>query len=307
MIDVVDSSYEETFIASPNPGYRFVRWQPVKRGLCGGSSESCEVSLADVADNDQLQAFLDSDETFRLVPLFRKKAIADSDSSLTGLWTFRSRSRYLRDSFVGIFEDQRDIRFSVAIQEYTDGSLDALHCRDSNYVGREEIPSSKDGFELVFRNDAAVMTVLDSSNMVGMYRSNDGDYSFISSSIEATKTSNARFSDKGFSMGRASVDITDDGERRRGTVDIACYSQGTQSGSTTDRSFSVDFLIYYAFRNLNRVGPGHGVELDNFNTGPEVAVSYSDIASAPGLSTTHRVNGDGEIDDIIDYTRDDED
>ena len=70
-IDVVDTTFDDSFVAVPDEGYYFVEWQRRQRGFCGGSSKSCDLSTEKFAGNPDLLAFLESDdEVFFLEPVF---------------------------------------------------------------------------------------------------------------------------------------------------------------------------------------------------------------------------------------------
>jgi len=71
--DVVDIFFEETFIGvSQHPNYRFKQWHTMKRGLCGGNSEPCSLWTSGFAGNKVLEAILESDEYFFLIPEFER-------------------------------------------------------------------------------------------------------------------------------------------------------------------------------------------------------------------------------------------
>lgn len=72
---VVDNLlFDETFIATPNPGFEFERWVRKQRSFCGNRTDpSCRLFTAGFAGNDQLLAFLDNDgQVFFLEAQFRE-------------------------------------------------------------------------------------------------------------------------------------------------------------------------------------------------------------------------------------------
>jgi len=73
-IDVSDTSFDQTFVAWPEPGYRFVGWRGDNAGLCGGSTEPCRLRAPGTLGTPQLLPLLDSDLTFQLEPLFELAA-----------------------------------------------------------------------------------------------------------------------------------------------------------------------------------------------------------------------------------------
>ena len=70
LIDVVDLFFNETFVAQPDPGYRFSSWREKDRYLCGGETTPCRLSTADFEGHAALQSLLESEETFYLAPQF---------------------------------------------------------------------------------------------------------------------------------------------------------------------------------------------------------------------------------------------
>ncbi len=69
-IDVVDTSFDETFSAAPAEGQIFLGWQKRSGGLCGGSADSCQLSTIDFAGKEVLEELLTSDAEFYLEPVF---------------------------------------------------------------------------------------------------------------------------------------------------------------------------------------------------------------------------------------------
>lgn len=69
-IDVVDLFFDETFIASASNGFAFTGWSSIERSFCGGSTQPCRLATSGFAGNEQLMAFLESDEEFFLSPTY---------------------------------------------------------------------------------------------------------------------------------------------------------------------------------------------------------------------------------------------
>ncbi|MEM6606110.1 MAG: imelysin family protein [Pseudomonadota bacterium] len=69
-VEVSDTDFDETFVAQPEQGFRFVEWRRRDRGLCGGSQDDCRLFTAGFAGNDTLLAFLSGDEVFFLEAVF---------------------------------------------------------------------------------------------------------------------------------------------------------------------------------------------------------------------------------------------
>ncbi|MEO0437472.1 MAG: hypothetical protein AAF098_11250 [Pseudomonadota bacterium] len=85
-IDVSDTSFDETFVAIPDAGYRFEGWQRRDRGLCGGSRSECALNTAGFAGNSALLSILSSDQTFFLDAEFVLDEQPSSLAPSEGLW-----------------------------------------------------------------------------------------------------------------------------------------------------------------------------------------------------------------------------
>ena len=72
VISVVDIHFDETFMAMPEPGYKFMGWEnhPGRPAFCGGSAEACRLSTAGFDENEELMQVLESNQTWHLVPVF---------------------------------------------------------------------------------------------------------------------------------------------------------------------------------------------------------------------------------------------
>ena len=71
-VGVHDYYFDEVFEAVPDPGYRFLGWKSMPRGLCGGSEEPCHIHTAGYDPNPFLTTLVESEETFYLEPVFEK-------------------------------------------------------------------------------------------------------------------------------------------------------------------------------------------------------------------------------------------
>ncbi len=74
VIDVVDLFFDQTFVAEPDEGFSFLRWEDRDRHQCAGETTPCSLSTAEFEGHEMLQAILESDETFILQPRFALKA-----------------------------------------------------------------------------------------------------------------------------------------------------------------------------------------------------------------------------------------
>jgi putative iron-regulated protein len=70
VVDVTDTSFDETFQALPLEGYEFTGWKKQARGLCGGKQEPCDLFTSGFVTRPKLLDFLGTDEEFFLEPIF---------------------------------------------------------------------------------------------------------------------------------------------------------------------------------------------------------------------------------------------
>lgn len=73
-VEVTDTEFDETFIASAQNGSVFIGWRAKNRGFCGGSLDECRLVTSGFVGNDTLLGFLASDETFFLEAVFQNDA-----------------------------------------------------------------------------------------------------------------------------------------------------------------------------------------------------------------------------------------
>ena len=74
-IDVYDIFFDETFIAVPDSGSKFLSWRKKHRGLCGGNNKPCHLFTTGFLGNDALMAILESDTVFYLTPVFEAEEL----------------------------------------------------------------------------------------------------------------------------------------------------------------------------------------------------------------------------------------
>ena len=79
-IDVVDTFFDENFLAQPAQGYYFRRWKGGERFFCADIYASCPLSTVFFAGNPVLEEVLASDEVFFLMPLFAMGTCEDTVS-----------------------------------------------------------------------------------------------------------------------------------------------------------------------------------------------------------------------------------
>jgi hypothetical protein len=68
---VSDTNYTETFTAVPNSGWAFVKWNSGGGFFCQGSTDPiCVISGEGAEENQAIEAIVESDETFYIMPMF---------------------------------------------------------------------------------------------------------------------------------------------------------------------------------------------------------------------------------------------
>ena len=103
-IEVVDTLFDETFIAEPDSDHVFVGWKARDRGLCGNRTTACRLFTSAFEGQPSLMAFLQSDDVFYLEPVFSSRNLKLSaelshtgpqGSTVTGeigLWMFKKKA-----------------------------------------------------------------------------------------------------------------------------------------------------------------------------------------------------------------------
>ncbi len=69
-VEVASVSFDETFIAVPEPDYIFAGWRSGDRYFCGGSKISCRQYTSMLEGNDTAEAIIASEQNFFLEPVF---------------------------------------------------------------------------------------------------------------------------------------------------------------------------------------------------------------------------------------------
>ena len=79
IVAVNDTNFSETFTAVPKTGWYFVRWNKGEDFLCGDSADrTCVISTVGTAGNAGIEAIIASDETFYLMPVFKKSTLIET-------------------------------------------------------------------------------------------------------------------------------------------------------------------------------------------------------------------------------------
>lgn len=72
-IDISGTDFDETFVATPKSGYRFVQWQGGTDYVCADSARAiCKASNIDMAGNVTAEAIIASDKKYMLKPIFER-------------------------------------------------------------------------------------------------------------------------------------------------------------------------------------------------------------------------------------------
>jgi hypothetical protein len=95
VIEVIDTSFDQRYVAQPKPGFIFSHWKREKRQLCGGSRRLCHLYTSILAGT-ALEPFLASDEVFFLEPVFKPFPLASWRQLLSEL----DRDSHVSNSFL---------------------------------------------------------------------------------------------------------------------------------------------------------------------------------------------------------------
>ena len=76
-VDVVDTLFDETFVAVPQQGYQFSHWRKERGYFCGGTSNPCRILTTLFAGNEALEALLTANLEFFLEPVFQSASASD--------------------------------------------------------------------------------------------------------------------------------------------------------------------------------------------------------------------------------------
>jgi hypothetical protein len=85
VIQITDTFFNETFVAKPAAGYRFVKWKKIKRSFCGQKTKPCHLATTAFAGKDALMAFLESNAVMHLQPVFEKISSGGSGGAGAGV------------------------------------------------------------------------------------------------------------------------------------------------------------------------------------------------------------------------------
>jgi hypothetical protein len=73
IVEVNDTSFSESFTATPNPGWYFEKWNSGDRFFCGGSTNpTCTLSFEGHEQSEDVEDMVALSETFYLMPVFKE-------------------------------------------------------------------------------------------------------------------------------------------------------------------------------------------------------------------------------------------
>jgi hypothetical protein len=82
-IDINDPFFDEEFMGEPAPGYSFVEWRKVEKGLCANIAGHCRIFSAWAEFHEVFMELLESDAVFSLEPAFIVEREGNSFDGLT--------------------------------------------------------------------------------------------------------------------------------------------------------------------------------------------------------------------------------
>lgn len=83
VIEVADTTFDQTFSAAPNAGFVFDGWRTDDNYLCGGSTGTCRLNTTGFGASPPLMAILASDDDFFLEPVFRPAQDYSASGTIT--------------------------------------------------------------------------------------------------------------------------------------------------------------------------------------------------------------------------------
>ena len=109
-VQVADTNFNETFVATPSAGYQFIGWKTGYARLCGGSLLPCTIDTSWFASYDNLMSMLASDAVAYLeadfIPLDHIRTYQAGDVVVySGTYSAWSRSEQPRSSKVTVRQE----------------------------------------------------------------------------------------------------------------------------------------------------------------------------------------------------------
>lgn len=129
IIKANDLTFDETFIAVPDNGMKFVRWEKRDRGFFGGSTnDTARLFTSGFEDNDILMSFLKSDETFYLEPVFETSLSTNEQLARLSPSNFRryQGTAEIYDLWQGTEQAPLNVEERILTSSYTLGSQKLL-------------------------------------------------------------------------------------------------------------------------------------------------------------------------------------
>ncbi|MEM1110824.1 MAG: hypothetical protein AAGI11_02855 [Pseudomonadota bacterium] len=122
-IDVVDLFFDETFVGVPNSGWVFEGWRRGNNRLCGGRTDSCNLTTGEFGGIRALLDILESDEVYFLQPIF----VRGEESNFgrwSGRWTNTSFSSVGALRMTATQRSNNRARVTVDLDGFVGGLLD---------------------------------------------------------------------------------------------------------------------------------------------------------------------------------------
>ncbi len=143
VVAVEDIEFDETFVARPASGYRFVGWKQGNGHLCGGTAGPCRLQTSAIRNNPGFLAVLQSDQAFFLEPMFESKEDACDANLNNGAG---NRPDFDGDGYADLAigaPDLESLRGSVSIIHGTPDGLRAENNQRWSIAGGVESDSNR--------------------------------------------------------------------------------------------------------------------------------------------------------------------
>jgi CubicO group peptidase (beta-lactamase class C family) len=154
-IEVVDTTFDESFRAIPDEGWIFMEWRKDPGSFCGGTNRDCRLATLIIEQFTQLIPFLESDQTFYLRPRFEQIAdFSEADAWLENFvasrGTYPGASMIIVDKVQGVIhksafgdQDEETVALLASVSKMPSVTLlMALHDDDANVDFDIQLPIS---------------------------------------------------------------------------------------------------------------------------------------------------------------------
>jgi hypothetical protein len=196
LIDVYDLYFSQDFVAKPDSGYTFDKWKKTYRGFCGGKSKSCNLYTSELDDYPALMAFLESDDTFYLEPVFRKSTAA---VRITRTYSLASNSTVVycsNGNSITLPADNQDIQVTQvgnvlkfeSMEARSEAYIDST--TEFGYLDNDDGSYQSGAWQLGYSNDAGFFEIIyrDTGwlNDSGLYGSSDINFLYKDRDVACT-------------------------------------------------------------------------------------------------------------------------